>query len=189
MRKLGKEEIQKITLVVIFFIILIYLQRTLFIAPARAGIARAEKEIATLESQLQTAEKQFRNTRSIAARRPKAEDEIAYFQSLSEPGAPIAWFPPMITKFFERFGIKNATARMASSSPFSTPGLSAFNRVDWSIQVPNATIDRFGFALAALENAQPLYTITHLQIYAGDGGNSAEFQRINFALSTYIEKD
>ncbi len=183
MKQLGPEEWKKIVVSVLFLALAVYCHVNFLIKPANKDIAAAEKKILELEAQILNGEKEIKIESNLRSRSVESEEMVAWFGQFSMDGAPIAWFPPMLRKFFERYGIKDVTSRMGGVSglPASVPH---FINVEWSVGLPGTSYRTIGIALSALENEQPLFRITSIQLRpTGD----PEIQTTNFGLGTTLK--
>ncbi len=115
-----------------------------------------------------------------------ATTSFAAYKALNAEGAPIAWFPPRIKVFFANEQIDKAGARLESSTAFKEPELSGWMKYNWMIEIPQADYSALGRAIADLENAEPLLSVTKLTIRAQP--DQAEFQAVDMVATNYIQK-
>ena len=107
-------------------------------------------------------------------------------KALSAEGAPIAWFPPRIKTFFANLDIDRATARLENSAVYKEADLTSWMRYNWLIELPQTEFSTLGKAVAALENAEPLLSITHISIKAL--AEDPQFQQVTLSASTAMMK-
>ena len=101
-------------------------------------------------------------------------------------GAPIAWL-----LHASRFSspTNNSTrrgARLESSTAFKEPELSGWMKYNWLIEIPQADYSALGRAIADLENAEPLLSVTKLTIHGQS--DQPEFQTVDMVVTNYIQK-
>ena len=101
-------------------------------------------------------------------------------------GAPIAWFPPRIKVFFANQQIDKAVARLEGNLPYKEADLSGWTRYNWTIDLPQTDFSTLGYAMAQLENTEPLLSINHLHIHALP--EDPQFQQVSLSVATAILK-
>ena len=107
-------------------------------------------------------------------------------KGLSPEGAPIAWFPPRMKAFFASQHIDRVTAKMENNAPFKEPELSSWVKYTWVVDIPQTDFRSLGNAVAALENSEPLLSVTKVSIKAS--ADVPEFQQVTLAATTTLLK-
>ncbi|HEY0368706.1 MAG TPA: hypothetical protein VGC85_03845 [Chthoniobacterales bacterium] len=185
-QKLSKDQIQKIALSVVGFIALIYVYLNFFLAPLAKSRAVMEKTIADLHVKIDASKSEIPKATNLERQASNATSHYAALQALTPEGAPIAWFPPRVKVFFANEGIDKVTTKLDSNAPFPQKELSGWARYVWQIDLPQTDYATAGKAVADLENAEPLLSVTRLSI-RGTGDNP-EFQQVALAVSSAILK-
>lgn len=184
MKKLSKDQIQKIVLSSLLMIGLIYCYFQFLIFPLNAADARARKEIADLDTKMGTSGKRLTKLKTIDEQARSSSDVLAQVNSMIPGGEPIAWFPPRMRAFFDRQGIKDVVTRLEKKDKLSEPELSDFASCGWAIDLPAVDFVPLGIALAGLENEEPLLEITRLQI--STTLEKPEVQRVSMSVTTIL---
>ncbi len=184
--KLTKDQLQKLILSAIGFVILVYCYFNFFLAPLNRSREAAEKSIADLQAKLGSSKSEMTKASNLEKEATAATARFAAYKNLSPEGAPIAWFPPRMKLFFANQQIDKATARLDSSTTFKQPELSDWNKFNWLIDLPQTDFVGVGKALAELENSEPLLVISKLSMKAGN--DDPQFQQVNLTASNAILK-
>ena len=184
MKKLTKDQIQKIALSSLLMVGLIYCYFQFLIFPLNAADVNARREIADLDTKMGTSGKRLSKLKSIDEQARSSSDVLAQVNSMIPTGEPIAWFPPRMRAFFERQGIKDVVTRLERKDKMPEPELSDFSGCGWNIELPGVDFVPLGIALAGLENEEPLLEITRLQI--GTTLENPEAQRVSMSVNTIL---
>ena len=115
-----------------------------------------------------------------------ATTRFAALRAVNAEGAPIAWFPPRMKAFFANEQIDKAVARLEGNSALKQDELSGWLRYNWVVDLPQADYGTLGKAIADLENAEPLLSVTRLSVHASP--DQPQFQHIELAAANLIEK-
>ncbi len=185
MKKLAKEDIEKIGLSSLMLIGLIYCYFTFLIGPLNFKEIRDTAAIAALDAQLADAKTKLLRTRNLGADAQKASETLAQVNEQIPDGSPIAWFPPRIRAFFERHNIKDAVVRIGNSDKPSDPSLVAYSNVSCTMDIPQVPYTVLGNALSGLENEEMLLEITHLQL--NNLGDNLENQRVSLTATMLLK--
>lgn len=180
--KLGKEEIQKIFLGGLLFIILIYGYFEMLLGPLQKQRTSTKSRIEELNKKLTEAKGQIRRVQQLEASLPAAEQTMAAVKAMVPAGAPVAWFPPRVAEHFNREGLGKAATRMTGET--ADKDLPGFRRMTWSVDLAKIEFIPFAQALADFENNEPLAEITSMQIEAGT--TDVEVQRASFNVRTTL---
>ncbi|MGH7939348.1 MAG: hypothetical protein ACREFG_12665 [Chthoniobacterales bacterium] len=164
--KLNKDQIQKIFLSSLGFIALLYCYFTFFLGPLDRSRASMAHQIADLQGKSASSKTELKKTSNLEKQAKTATTHYDALKATTADGAPIAWFPPKMRKFFASQGIDKANARLESSSAFKQPELSDWIKDTWEIDLPLADYAALGKAIAELENTEPLLAVQKLTIHA-----------------------
>jgi hypothetical protein len=162
--KLGKEEIQKLVLGLLLFFGLIYSYFDLLLGPLNKRQDAARQSIVALGPEIANAKVQIDKTRQMEQNVSAAMLTARQVDAMIPDGSPVAWFPTRMTEFFKKQGIDKALTRMNGELPDKE--LSGFRKLVWGVDLPKVEFVTFAEAVAALENEEPLYEITTIQIDA-----------------------
>lgn len=185
MKKLSKDDIQKISLSGLLLVGLIYGYFTFLIGPLNFSETRNTAAIAALDAQLADARTKVLRARNLGNDARQATETLTQINEQIPDGSPIAWFPPRIRAFFERHNIKDTVIRIGSSDRPGEAALANYNNVQWTIEIPQVSFGALGIALSGLENEEMLLEITRLQINGLP--NDLENQRVSINASTLLK--
>lgn len=180
--KLEQEQIKKIGLAVVLFIVLIYAYFAYLLGPLQAGEKNATDGFASLGPQIADAKQQIAKTAQLEKQAP---DAIAYINDLKDSipdGAPIAWFPPKMAAFFKDHGIEKCSTHLVSEGDDPMPG---FRKLVWAVDLPKVEFVPLGLAISSLENDEPLLNILNVSIDATR--EDAQYQHATLILSTLVK--
>jgi hypothetical protein len=183
---LNKEQTKKIILGAFGLIFLLYVYFSFFLAPLNKTRYSLAAKSADLQTKVTSSKEEIAKTARLEESARAANKRYESLRALAPDGAPIAWFPPRMKTFFFNQQIDKASARLAGTSTFNEKELAGWNRYAWVIDIPQANFPTLGRALAALENAEPLLTITRLRISAIQ--QDPEMQQVSLTASTIISK-
>jgi hypothetical protein len=183
---LNKDQIQKLALSTIGFIVLVYVYFSFFLGPLNNSRETAETQIADLQGKVASSKNELSKTANLEKQADASTKRFAALKALSPEGAPIAWFPPRMKAFFANQEIDRATAKFETSVAFKETDLASWMRYNWAIELPQADFSTLGKAVAALENAEPLLAITHISIKALP--EDPQFQQVTLTASTAMVK-
>ena len=186
MPKLNKDQIQKIILSIMGCVVLLYVYSNFFLGPLTRSRDSMLKTIQDKQSKLERSKSDLVKAAALEKEAIHATTRFTALKGLSPEGAPIAWFPPRMKLFFANQQIDKAVARMENTAAFKQPELANWTRYNWLIDLPQADYATLGKAIAELENAEPLLSITRLSIHAV--AEQPQFQQITLAAATYIPK-
>ena len=181
-----KDQIQKIALTGVGFVILLYVYFSFFLGPLNRSRHGMEESIADKQAKVASSQEHLNKTTKLEQQAKTATAQFAALKALNPEGAPIAWFPPRIKVFFTNQQIDKATARLENNSAFKQPELASWMKYVWLIDVPQADYGRLGKAVAELENAEPLLAVSKISIRATP--DQPEFQQIVLSATTIIPK-
>jgi len=183
--KLSTEEIKKIVLSSMVFIILLYCYKNLMLDEQDKREKRANDTIASLTPQLAKAQEQIKRTAAIKEKAPEGNEVLDQIKAMIPSGEPVAWFPPRITDFLKRQGIEKSSVRMAGQS--GGKDLPGFKRIGWTIELPRTEYVQLAIAIAGLENEEPLLEINSVQI--DESSDNAQFQHAILNISTIVRDE
>jgi hypothetical protein len=186
MNKLSKDQIQKLALSAVGFVVLLYVYFSFFLGPLNKGRETAERTMKDLKSKLASSKTETAKAANLEKQAAEASERFAAMRALSPEGAPIAWFPPRIKLFFANRNIEKATVRADSNAPYKEAEMAEWNRYVWQIDLPQTDFATIGKTLAELENSEPLLSIPRISIKAV--ADNPQFQQVNLTAHTAILK-
>jgi hypothetical protein len=184
--KLSKDEIKKLALSTMGFIFLLYVYFTFFLGPLQKSRDTALAQINEVQKKIDGSKGEMAKASNLERQAKESTARFAAFKALIPDGAPIAWFPPRMKTFFANQQIDKALARLESNTTFKQPELSGWTKYNWLIDLPQADYDALGKAIADLENAEPLLSITKVSMHVVP--TAPQFQQVGIAATTVIEK-
>ena len=186
LKKFSKDQIQKMSLSVIGFFILLYVYFSFFLGPLNRSRDSMLATIADLQSKMGNSKNELLKVKNLERQASAATDRFAALKALIPEGAPIAWFPPRIKTFFANENIDKANARLDTTEAFSQPELSEWVNDGWTIDIAESDFATLGKAIAKLENTEPLFTITKLSIRASAA--EPQYQQVTMSVDTTLVK-
>lgn len=183
---LNKDQIQKLALSAMGFVILLYVYFSFFLGPLNKSRNTMKDRINVLQDKLNSSKGEMGKTVHLEQQAKAATTRFAALKALSPEGAPIAWFPPRIKVFFANQQIDKAGAKLDGNTPFKQAELSEWIKYNWTIDLPQADYDLLGKALADLENSEPLLSIAKIKIQAMP--DQPQFQQVALNTVTIIHK-
>jgi hypothetical protein len=184
--KLNKDQIQKLLLSAMGFVVLIYVYFSFFLGPLNSSRDTMLGQITELQDKVVGSKTELSKTAKLEKQAETATKRFAALKALSPEGAPIAWFPPRMKTFFANQEIDKATARLENSAVYKETDLANWMRYNWVIELPQAEFATLGKAIAGLENAEPLLSITRISIKALP--EDPQFQQVVLNASTAMVK-
>lgn len=184
---LTKDQIQKLSVSAIGFIVLVYVYFGLFLGPLNRSQATMRATIKDLEEKVGSSEQTLTNVANLERQAGTATKRYGALTDLYPDGAPIAWFPPRVKAFFANQAIDKATARLeGNAAPYKEADLANWTRYNWMIDLPQTDFSVLGQALAELENSEPLLSINHINIHAL--ADDPQYQQVSLTAATAILK-
>jgi hypothetical protein len=184
--KLSKDQIQKLMLSAMGFVVLVYVYFSFFLGPLNSSRDSMLAQIDELQGKGASSKSELTKTSNLEKQADASIKRFAALKALSPEGAPIAWFPPRMKTFFASQEIDKVTARLETSGPFKEPELASWMHYNWLLELPQADFATLGKAIAALENSEPLFSITRINIKALQ--EDPQFQQVTLGASTAILK-
>lgn len=184
--KLTKDQIQKLMLSAIGFIVLLYVYFSFFLGPLNRSRDSMLATIDDVQNKVANSKNEIMKAANLERQATNATTRFAALKALSPEGAPIAWFPPRMKTFFATQEIDKATARLESNAAYKEADLASWMRYNWLIELPQADFSTLGKAVAALENSEPLLSIVRVNIRALP--EDPQFQQVGLTASTAILK-
>jgi hypothetical protein len=184
--KLSKDQIQKLSLSAIGFVMLLYVYFSFFLGPLDKSRHSMLASIQDLQKKLGTSKSEMTKASNLEKQAATATTLFASLKARSPEGAPIAWFPPRIKLFFANQHIEKVTARLENSAPFKEPELANWARYTWTIDLPQADFAVLGTAIASLENSEPLLSIIRVNIHVLP--EDPQFQQVGLTVTNAILK-
>jgi len=184
--KITKDQVQKLMLSAIGFVVLLYVYFSFFLGPLNKSRDAMLVKINDRQNKLSASKSEITKAANLEQQAAKATARFAALKALNPEGAPIAWFPPRIKVFFANQQIDKAFARLESSLPFKQAELSSWLKYSWIIDLPGADFGSLGTAIAELENTEPLLSITKIKIQTFP--DQPEFQQVTRTAATIMQK-
>ena len=183
---LKKDQIQKLLLSTIGFIVLVYVYISFFLGPLNKSRDTMLASINDLQIKVGGSKNEMTKASNLETQAGAATTRYAALTNLSPEGAPIAWFPPRMKIFFSNQQIDRATARLEGNVPYKEADLANWMRYNWALDLPQTDYDVLGKAIAELENTEPLLAINKINIHALP--SDPQFQQVSLSVSTAILK-
>ena len=184
--KLTKDQIKKLMLSAMGFVVLVYVYLSFFLGPLNSSRDTMLATIDQLQGKIASSKTEILKSSNLEKQAMTATTRFAALKALSPEGAPIAWFPPRMKTFFANQEIDKATARLESSVAYKETDLANWMRYNWILELPQADFAVLGKAVTALENSEPLLSITRINIRAL--ADDQQFQQVTLTASTAILK-
>jgi hypothetical protein len=184
--KLTPDQIKKLSLSVMGFIFLLYVYFNFFLGPLSKSRKEAQVAIADRQHKIASSKGEMQKATNLERQAKDAMTRFAALKTLSPEGAPIAWFPPRVKSFFTDQHIDKAVARLESNTTFKEAELGGWTKYNWVIELPQVDYTSLGDAVAALENTEPLLTITKISVHPVV--EEPQFQQVAIAATTVIQK-
>lgn len=160
--KLSKEHIQKIALGALLGLGVIYGYFDLMLNPLKKRQINTRKSIESLTPEIAKARADVEKLKAMEADAPKSSALVAQVDAMIPEGAPVAWFPTLLTDFFKKQGVEKVTTRL--NHDVADAKLTGYRRLNWGVEVPKAGCLGFAVAIAELENGEPLIEIQSVQM-------------------------
>jgi hypothetical protein len=184
--KLNKDQIQKIGLSAMGFVFLLYVYFSFFLGPLNRSRNKMVGTINDRQTKLNSSKTDMNKAAALEREAKNATTHFAALKALNAEGAPIAWFPPRIKAFFANHQIDKAGARLENSTGFKQTELISWMKYTWKMDLPTVDYSTLGKAIADLENAEPLLSITRISIKALP--DQPQFQQVDLIAANVIEK-
>ena len=184
--RLTKDQIQKLLLTMVGFVILMYVYFSFFLGPLNRSRDSMLSKIKDKQSKMDSSQENLGKATKLEAQAKTATTRFAALKALNPEGAAIAWFPPRIKTFFANQQIDKAVARLENNSAFKQPELATWMKYSWLIDIPQADYGKLGKAIAELENTEPLLALNRVSIKTIT--DQPEFQVVVLSATTVIEK-
>jgi len=182
----NKEQVKKLFLGGLGLIALLYVYFSFFLGPLNKSRDAVQAKIKDLQTKISTSKAEISKAAKLEETAHSATVRYDALRALSPEGAPIAWFPPRMKTFLSTHQIDKGTTRLETNSACKEKELADWSRYLWIIDLPQADFSTLGRALAALENSEPLLSVTRLRIHAGS--EDPEFQQVSMTALTIIGK-
>jgi len=183
---LSRDQIQKLGLSTIGFVVLLYVYFSFFLGPLNKSRDTMQASINDLQKKVAGSKNEMAKATNLEKQASAATTRYAALTNASPEGAPIAWFPPRMKAFFANQEIEKSTTKFETSVAFKDTDLVNWMRYNWVLELPQTDFATLGKAVAALENAEPLLSITHISIKAGP--EDPQFQQVTLNATTAMVK-
>jgi hypothetical protein len=184
--KLNKDQIQKLLLSAMGFVVLVYVYFSFFLGPLNRSRDSMLAQIEDFQGKVAGSKNELSKTANLEKQALTATTRFAALKALSPEGAPIAWFPPRVRTFFASQDIDKVTARLEGSGPFKEAELAEWMRYTWLLELPQTDFATLGKSIAALENTEPLLSLTRINIKASP--DDPQFQQATLTATTAMVK-
>lgn len=176
---LNKDQIQKVMLGLIMMGGLVYVFVEFMLRPLGVTRDAAVKSAAVLHPQIMEARAQIARVKGLELDGPNARKITAQVMEMIPEGSPVAWFPPRVSEFCRMHGMARVTTRMNGES--QDKKFPDFRKLNWGIEIPSADFVPFAWAVAELENEEPLLEIQSISVDASrdDAGTQRVVLNIN----------
>src|SRR4051795_9748506 len=144
--KLNKDQVKKVGLTAVGFVILLYVYFSFFLGPLNRSRNTMLTAIADKRAKINSCQENLAKTAKLEQQAKSATTRFAALKALNPEGAPIAWFPPRMKAFFGNQQIDKATARLETSGAFKENDLASWMRYNWVIELPQADFSTLGTA-------------------------------------------
>jgi hypothetical protein len=183
---LSKDQIKKLALSTMGFIVLVYVYFSFFLGPLNKSHDSMQATINDLQKKVAGSKNEMAKASNLEKQASAATTRYAALTNSSPEGAPIAWFPPRMKIFFSNLQIDKTTARLENSVPYKDADLSGWMRYNWMLDLPQTDFATLGKAVAELENTEPLLSINRINIHAL--ADDPQFQQVTLSAATAILK-
>jgi len=184
---LTKDQLQKLAVSGIGFIVLVYVYFGFFLGPLNRSQATMRATIKDLEDKVGNSEQTLNNVANLERQASAATKRYAALTEIYPEGAPIAWFPPRVKAFFANQSIDKAIARLeGNGAPYKEADLANWTRYNWMIDLPQTDFSVLGQAMAELENNEPLLSVNHINIHTL--ADDPQYQQVSLTAATAILK-
>ena len=184
--KIKKDQIQKVALSAVGFVFLLYVYFSFFLGPLNRSRNTMLAAMKDKQGKLNSSKSEMSKAATLEQQAKTATTRFAAFKAMNPEGAPIAWFPPRMKVFFANEQIDKAAARLEGTVGFKQAELADWLKYNWLINLPQADYATVGKAIADLENAEPLLSITKLSIHLMQ--DQPQFQQVDLVASNIIQK-
>jgi hypothetical protein len=186
MPRLSKEETKKCVLSLLGLIVLLYCYSAFLLRPLNQARARMITAMADCEKKLAEGKKTLQK---VARLEETARNSIARsttIEKLTPPGAPVAWFPPLMKSFFAADQIEIGHVRLLNTTALNQAELADYAKTDWTIDIPRADCLLLGPSIARFENERVLSNVTFIQIHAVQ--DKPDFQSVTLVIAMVVKK-
>src|SRR4051812_31440276 len=129
--KLSQDQIKKIALSAMGFVVMLYVYFTFFLGPLNRSRDSMLAAIKDKQGKLDSSKGEIGKTATLEKQAQAATARFAALKALNSEGAPIAWFPPRVKVFFANEQIDKAVARLENSVNFKEPELAGWTKFSW----------------------------------------------------------
>lgn len=184
--KFSSEQIKKLVLSAMGFVVLLYVYFTFFLGPLQRSRDTALEQINEIQGKIDGSKGEIAKASNLERQAKESTARFAALKALSPEGAPIAWFPPRVKTLFSDEQVDKASTRLESTNTFKQSDLSGWTKYNWLIELPQADFAALGKSIADLENHEPLLAVTKISMHVLP--NDPQFQQVGIAATTVIEK-
>src|SRR5438270_7050208 len=106
--KLSKDQIKKLALSAMGFVVLLYVYFSFFLGPLKKAHDSTLAQIADRQQKIDNSKSEMTRASTLERQAKDATARFATLKALCPEGAPIAWFPPRMKTFFANEQIDRA---------------------------------------------------------------------------------
>lgn len=184
--KISKDQIQKLALSSVGFIVLLFVYFNFFLGPLNKSRSTMTARITDLQNKVGASKNEMTKATNLEQQASAATARFTALKALSPEGAPIAWFPPRMKAFFANHEIDKAAARLDATGQFKQKELASWTKYTWLVDLPQADFIALGKAIAELENTEPLLSIVKINIRAS--AEQPQFQQVTLSAATIVDQ-
>lgn len=184
--RLTKEEIQKSILSLIGLVALLYCYSAFLLGPLNQARNRMISAKAEDEKKLADGKKTIEQAALLEETARNSHERITMIDEHTPPGAPVAWFPPLIKTLFAADQIDIGHVRLVNTMDLKRPELAAYAKTNWTIEIPRADFLLLGLSIARFENERISSNITSIRITATP--DKPEVQSVTLGIAMLLKK-
>jgi hypothetical protein len=181
-----QDQIRKLLFLLIAFAALVYSYITFFLGPLQHTRNTMTSGIAGGETKLVQAAKTIKEVETLETTAQGSVTRMAQLNGKIPPGAPVAWFPPLVRSLFASDNIEIGLVRLLNSAPLQQGVVTKYAKTDWTVEIPQIDFSALGSILARLETEQVLSNITSVHIRSNP--DHPEFQSANLGLIRVVKE-
>lgn len=168
--KLTEAETKKALYSLLGVVAFVLLASALVLSPIQSKRTAAKAELSSLTDQLTTAVQQVKAAERDATVRGVIQASLAVLEQGQQAGAPIAWLPAQLERYFTAHAVTVGKIKLINE--VQGPTTSEWKTILWTVEVPSASYEELGQAVAALENEWPTIEVTGLDVLSALGDNT-----------------
>ena len=159
-----QEEKKKIGMMAILVVVVIVVVNMQLLSPLATQKTHARAGIAELQKKLTAAKNQIRETKRLEGKYSEVKSELDTLLSITKPGAPEAWEPPLIQEYFRKRGLEVEGVHFIKAD-HNAP-IAGYERTDLVVEIPKASPFKLGETIAEIENTLPIIDFNSIVVTA-----------------------